>query len=730
MEIKNHVWSFSTVGGVKRVNLESGADLLALETLDQKLWTALSCPVDGLEIDAKTLNLIDADKDGQIRVPEILAAVKWLTGLIKNANDILREESHLPLTAINTDTADGKAILDSAKIILSNLGKSDQGFIGVEDTLDFVQIFAGTQFNGDGIITTDSTSNEALIALLNDVVACVGSKADRGGKEGVDEELVSQFFAACEAYDTWCSMAETQGAEILPLGEQTAAGYAIWLRVCSKIDDYFLRCKLAAFDPQTTEALNQLSARVESIAIKDLNFCKEEISAYPLAKIEGGKSLPLSNGLNPMWEQEIDAFKNLVVAILFPRKERLSETEWMAISAQFTPYANWLALKSGTEVEPLGLERVRAIGAGNYLESLQGLIAQDLDLAEEASQIILVDQLVRYYRDLFKLLKNFVTFYDFYTPGKKAIFQAGTLYIDQRSCTLCIKVNDMGRHDAMVSISGMFLMYCRCVSKHTGQEMIIAAALTNGDIDDLIVGRNALFYDRDGLDWDATVIKIVDNPISIRQAFWTPYRKISRFVEAQVNKFAAAQDDKVQSQATSSIEKKAAEADSHANNAVVESPAASATPAAQVAAAAPPPPFDIGKFVGIFAALSLAMGAIGAALASIIAGFLALTWWKIPLAFLAIILLISGPSMIIAYLKLRKRNLAPILDANGWAINARATVNISFGNLLTQTASLPINSRLNLNDPFRKKGVALWKTIMVLGLLIGAAIYLYVRYWG
>ena len=59
--------------------------------------------------------------------------------------------------------------------------------------------------------------------------------------------------------------------------------------------------------------------------------------------------------------------------------------------------------------------------------------------------------------------------------------------------------------------------------------------------------------------------------------------------------------------------------------------------------------------------------------------------------------------MILAWLKLRKRNLAPLLDANGWAINAQATINIAFGNTLTHLATLPENSRLNLIDPFAKR---------------------------
>ena len=97
---------------------------------------------------------------------------------------------------------------------------------------------------------------------------------------------------------------------------------------------------------------------------------------------------------------------------------------------------------------------------------------------------------------MYSLLKNFVTFYDFYAPESKAIFQTGRLYIDQRSCDLCISVSDMAKHAAMAGQSGMFLMYCDCVSKSRDKKMSIVVGVTNGDIDNIMVGRNAIFYDR------------------------------------------------------------------------------------------------------------------------------------------------------------------------------------------------------------------------------------------
>ena len=107
------------------------------------------------------------------------------------------------------------------------------------------------------------------------------------------------------------------------------------------------------------------------------------------------------------------------------------------------------------------------------------------------------------------------------------MFQAGTLYLDGRSCDLCIHVNDAGKHGLLAGCAKTYLAYADCSRPSTGEKMTIAAAFTGGDNDNLFVGRNGLFYDRQGRDWDATITKIIDNPISIRQAFWSPYKKLS-----------------------------------------------------------------------------------------------------------------------------------------------------------------------------------------------------------
>lgn len=724
-----HVWQFSRVGGVNRVNLESGKDLMSLEFLDQKLWTALSCPVHGLEIDYKTLELIDNDDDGRIRVPEVLEAVRWITSVLKNPDELVRENNSLALSAINDETEEGKNLLASARQILSNLGKPDALELTVEDTSDTVRIFAGTKFNGDAVITEDSTEDVFLKKLIGNIVALTGSEIDRNGKQGITPDLINTFYKSCEDFSNWHAKAENAQAQILPYGDKTAESFDAFHALKSKIDDYFLRCRLAEFDPQAVEVLNSLNSRFEEITKKDLSVCLDEIAAFPLAKIEGTQGLPLKTGVNPAWAKAMARFSDLLVKPT--SKTLLTEADWTKIEDGFTGYIQWQSEKAGTEIESMGLQEIRTLLAGKSKEQLLSLIEQDKALEANTNNIILVDKLVRYYRDLYKLLNNYVTFYDFYSPDAEAIFQAGSLYIDQRRCDLCIKVSDMNKHNAIAKTSGMCLIYCDCVSKAKNQKMTIVAALTDGDFDNIEVGRNAIFYDRQGLDWDATIVKVIENPISIRQAFWSPYRKVSKFISTQIEKFASSKDKEVENMAASKVESAGAKADSGLQNSIQKTPDATAPSAAP---SVPAQAFDIGKFVGIFAALSLALGAIGSVIMSVLTGFLSLSWWKMPLALIGIMLCISGPSMLLAWLKLRKRNLAPLLDANGWAVNARATINIAFGNTLTHLASLPENAKLNLIDPFAKKKNP-WIPVLIILVVLAVSAYLlwrfgYLTKWG
>jgi len=214
-----HKWRFYRAGGFDQVGLDTGADLLALDQLDQKLWVALACPAKGLEFDTKTLELIDTDKDGRLRAPEILAAVKWAGAMLKNADDLTKSAASLSLSAVSDATPEGKQILTSARQILKDLGKPDATSISLDETTDTAKIFAQTKFNGDGVIPADSAADDATKAVLTDIITCLGPIPDRSGKPGVNQAKVDQFFAELLAFSDWWQKAEADAATVLPLGD-------------------------------------------------------------------------------------------------------------------------------------------------------------------------------------------------------------------------------------------------------------------------------------------------------------------------------------------------------------------------------------------------------------------------------------------------------------------------------------------------------------------------------
>jgi len=719
-EPRKHTWRFYRVGGFDQVHLDRGEDLVAIDQLDQKLWVALSCPVKGLEFDDKTLALIDTDDDGRIRAPEVIAAVKWAGSALRSPDTLLKGAASLPLADIDAEHEEGKRLLASAKQILANLGKKGATEISIEDTSDTAKIFAQTKFNGDGVVPVTSADDEDEQRAVQDVIDCVGSEIDRSGAPGVSQALVDAFFAEAEAFSGWWSKAESEAAEVLPLGDATSAAVDAFDAVKSKVDDYFARTRLVAFDARAAGPLNRDASEYGALAANELAPTAPEVASFPLALVEANRPLPLEGGLNPAWASAIAALRAAVVVPLLGEKEALTDAEWGALSARLAGFAAWRVAKAGAAVEKLGLARVRELLGGGFKARIEALIAQDKALEPEANAIDSVDKLVRYARDLCALLNNFVSFRDFYSRKKKAIFQAGTLYLDGRSCELCLKVNDVAAHAAVATLSGTYLAYCECKRLDAPDKMNIVAAFTGGDADALMVGRNGVFYDRKGKDWDATIVKLVEHPISVRQAFWVPYKRVAKLISDQVEKFAAARDKEVHDKATANVANagKAAEG-AHATTAA---PAAPAPAPAPVPVPVPAPAFDVGRSTGVFAAIMLGIGAIGSAVAAIVTGFLALTWWKMPLALAGVVMAISGPSMLIAWLRLRQRNLGPILDAAGWAVNARARMNIPFGASLTAVAKLPEGAQHSLEDPFEEKRAPWRRYVVLAALLAGVAV--------
>ena len=694
MKKKNsYNWTFTSVGGAARVKIKSGEDIAHLGELDRKLWTVLSCPAKNLEFDQKTLDLIDADHEGNIRSDEVVAAAEWLTSVIKDKDLLLTRGTEIPFSAFNEENPEGATLLASAKHILASL-KLEKDSIGLEDTADLTKVFADTKLNGDGVITPATPDDEALSAVITTITETIGKAADRSGVDGVTADHIEAFYTALADFAAWQDAATK---DVLPYGDKTADALAAVEALKEKVADFFMRCKLIGFDKAIAPAVD---VSVEKIGAIEGNLADagSAISEEPLAKPAADGLLPL-NAVNPAWKPAVQAMRALV---LDPEKETLTEDEWAGIVGKFAPYTAWLGEKKGAEVEGLGIDKVKELLKAGQKDALLKLVEEDKALEDEALSIEAVDKLVHFFRYFYDFLNNYVVFADFYDPERKAMFQAGRLYIDQRSTDLCIRVD--GPHPDISILSGMYILYCTCTSSLLGKSMNIAAVLTGGDVDGLRAGKHAVFYDRDGLDWSAVVTSIVDNPISVSQAFWAPYKKVGRWISEKMEKIANEKNDIVHDKMTTKVEDVSA--------VKVEGGAKEADKVAAKSS------FDIAQFAGIFAAIGMALGFLGQFFSSLFTGISSISVWKLIGIIIILILVISLPSMFLAWRKLRKRDLGPVLNANGWAINSNALVSVAFGRHLTQVAH---NPKLSAMEPgFRWKFILKrlgW--IVLIALLVG-----------
>ncbi|WP_424859654.1 hypothetical protein ACPP3B_02895 [Tepidimonas sp. HKU77] len=690
-----HRWRFFRAGGVDQPRIDGADDLRALPTLDAKLWAALACPVKGLDMAPQTLALLDHDGDGRLRRPEVVAAVQWVCERLHDPGLLWQPGDALPLDALATD-GEGQALRTAAGALLQRLGRPPT-VLAPADVAEPVRLFPPDQPNGDGVVSAALAQaiDPDTVPWLERVGAAVGWMPDRSGQQGIDADALLRCAEAVRAVRAWRAAQPEGVAAVLD------AALAALQAVAAKVDDHFVRCQLAAFDARAAIALDVPLEPIQALAATTLAAGQAELVALPLAHVDAEAVLPLTRGLNPAWQAAMARLYADAVLPLLGARDHLSWADWQALRARLADWEAWRAQRPDTPVADWDEALLQAWEAQRVGERLGALIEHDRSAATLAQRLDDLVKLLALRRDLVRLLRNFVNFSDFYGAAD-GLFQCGRLYIDRRECLLCLPVADAAAHAQLAGYSGLYLVYCHCERADQAPQTIVAA-LTAGDAPDFMVpGRNGVFIDRQGRDWHARVVKVVENPISLRQAFWAPYKRVARLVGEQVRKWAAAREQQVQTGAAQQVE---GQAEAAAGAARKEG---SAT-------------FDIARFAGIFAAIGLALGALGSALVAVVTGFVQLAWWQMPLVVVGVMLLISGPSVLLAWFKLRARNIGPLLDANGWAVNTRARIGPVFGRRLTALAALPEGAERSAADPDASRGLP-WGWIIAVAVLALAAL--------
>ena len=508
----SYKWKWTKEGRMAQVRFVTGEDIARLAELDQKCWAALSMPTTGVRFDARMLELMDADGDGRIRTPEVIAAIDFLKAKNVNLDDLLKPSE-----------ADEKKLAD-------------------------------------------------VLARQADLAASAPSAADK------------------QALADW--EAKGQTPEVAVFGEATAAGEAALAAVESVIDAFF--------------------APPEDM---------------PLVTEAPDVTLPLRDHLNPKHLEAIMAFADACVKpVLGDGVTSIDRIGWKKVKAAFAPYRAWVAAKPVMNAGKLG------------------------DLVDE-------ERVLRYKLHLLEFLENFVSMRRLYAADESATFQMGTLRIDGKEMSLCFHVASEAAHSALSGKSNCCVLYLKLTRPSEKAERSVCAVVTAGAVAQLYVGRNGVFFDRDGKDWDAVVTKVVENQVSLAEAFWAPWRKLGEGVASTVKKFLGAKQSAAQATVDASAQ---------------STQAGGAAMASSVAA------------------IGIGIGMVTAAAASLMAVVSGMNAKEVAISIVALVLVVSLPSMILTWFKLRKRDLGAILNAGGWAVNRPMYFSMKRARAFTKCAPNPM----------------------------------------
>jgi hypothetical protein len=677
---------FQYFGSALHLKLENVWDLCRVRELDEAHWVATSAPIGTINGDPVFLELVDTDHDGRIGCSELRQAISWLFEHLKDYRGVNAGDTALVLAAIRDESDEGRRIRETAIKILNRLGSTEKLLI----TLDQVRRIRKKEEEGRavseaGIVLPEAAQgddNAAVRQFLSDILATVGGDSHPSGSKGVSQKHLDQFLAETESFLRWRARAEPADGEpfspVMPLGEKTSSAYSLFSSLRNKIDEYFTLCEALLLDPRVGEQMLAGSSRLEEVDFADPSAVQSLLVKAPLA-------FPLANGvldfhgrINPHYAVQLeDLRKEVLVPLLEGAAEKeLTREQWGRLKESFSPHENWVNSKPACRVESLGAQRLRKyLNDPQLVRGARALMDQSKTTAFVLDNVRLLEKLILYQAYLLSFANNFVSFPDLYNPKRRALFEMGTLIMDGRHFNLSIRVHDRSQHAKIARASNMLVLYVGVGSKEKGKLYEVAVPVTSGSRGILYAGKRGVFHEVDGRELDAFVVDIVENPISLWEAIMSPFQRLGRAVTGKIEKIAGAAEEKL---------------DTVGSEAVVGVQAALGRkqPASQV------PSAPSGQMVGgLLAGGGIALAALGSSAAFVVKTLASLTWQSTLAGILIAVAAVAVPASLVAHLKLRRRDLSAILEASGWAINARMRLTRRQAHYFTCVPGYPSGAR-------------------------------------
>lgn len=698
---QNQRMKFRKIGGSCQQEIRTAADLRLLLSLDEAHWALNTVGVDSIRGDELFLAFLDDDKNRQIRTDEVRRAVAWF---LKSMNDFSGFEAGsdvLELSAINISTPEGEQLLDAAKLILSNLGHESDNKLSLMQIRNEKEIVACGRLNGDGVIPPSAAGTPETAGLIHSAIQLFGSIQDVSGADGIDSNLLNQFTEAAAAYLKWVDAPSENPEALQPFGKDTASSYAIFSALEKEFDDYFIACEARAFSLSAPKSLHNVESTIDLLNNQAIQTF---FASAPLAEPRPDGTFDFSAKLNPLKRDALLAFAADSHIGTFLSENKLSLDSWKDLKARFAPYAVWVAKKPNCTFDGADLNSLRRQTAPETISALRDMIAADLAVAPRISACEQLLKLILFQRYLLEFLNNFVNLSKLFTPGAPSLLQAGKLVMDGRNFTLVSIVKDVAVHKAVVKLSGICVIYLDASTGKPGEQktMKLAVAVTSGNIRNLFLDKHGIFFSASGELWDAKIIDLIQQPVSILEALRMPFYKFGEFISSQADRFFTARGQNAQKQIETEF------------NATATAAAAPKTQTPAVSGSM----LLMGGGIGI--------AALGSSIAFIVNQLVNVSIWNVLAVLFGIILIFGGPVAAVSLVKLYRRNLSRFFEANGCAVNLPMRLTRRMGAIFTFIPPIPDancvgHDLVNLfNKPSRRRKIVSFLVFALFALFCAA----------
>lgn len=634
---------FNKFGKAYHLAIDNPAGLRDALAIDDSFWAVTSAPTTAFDEDPAFLKYLDADGNGRIRSDEVRAALRWLLARLADDAKVGAPEDEMAVASVASADDAGKAIHTTIAYVNEQAGRSD-GVIRLADVRAAMASLQGKPLNGDGVLVAEAADTPELKAWIEAAVKATGGTPDISGKQGVNSDQIAAFKDAVHDFLAWKAQGAADNKGTMPLGADTPDVYALYARHAEAIDRFFFLADFERFDP--ANAAKFLAAK------PDTDTAAAALDSAPLARPAPDGALPLDGPLvNPSHRADVAALRNGLFGRVLGSKDPAAATEadWKKVKAVLAPYGAYLAAKKGAIVEALPADMLPVWDKGDFADRAAKLQETDKVVAQRVAAFADLEKLLLYHRRLPRFVNNYVALTQLYDPKQTALFERGRLLIDGRWFNLAIQIPDPAAHAAVAKNGGLYTMYLK-IEPHegAGAPFTVVVPATSGTRGNLAVGKRGVFFDLQNHEYDATIVSLVENPISLKEAILSPFQNIAKSVLGKIENMGAAASSKIEAAGTGA-------ATDALDGKKPEAPA--------------PAPAAGGPAGGMFMTISIAIAALGSAFAFLAKSVGEMSWKTRLVSLVVLLAVVFGPIVLAGVLKLMRQDLGPIIEGCGWAVN-------------------------------------------------------------